>query len=104
MSRNIKIFDTTLRDGEQAPGCSMNLHQKYKVARQLEQLKVDVIEAGFAIASDGDFEAIQAIARDILTEKAFHNAIKVDMALGCSTNRLSVRLSSLIVPPAELRF
>ena len=65
MSRNIKIFDTTLRDGEQSPGCSMNLHQKLEVARQLERLQVDVIEAGFAIASNGDFEAIQAIARDI---------------------------------------
>ena len=65
MGRNIKVFDTTLRDGEQSPGCSMNFNQKYKVAKQLERLKVDVIEAGFAIASNGDFEAIQAIARDI---------------------------------------
>lgn len=59
----IKIFDTTLRDGEQSPGCSMNLREKLKIARCLERLKVDVIEAGFAAASPGDFEAVQEIAR-----------------------------------------
>ena len=51
MSRTIKIFDTTLRDGEQSPGCSMNLNEKIEVAKQLEALKVDIIEAGFAAAS-----------------------------------------------------
>jgi 2-isopropylmalate synthase len=61
----IRIFDTTLRDGEQSPGCSMNLHEKLAIARQLEKLGVDVIEAGFPIASDGDFEAVQAIAKEI---------------------------------------
>ncbi len=65
MERQIRIFDTTLRDGEQSPGCSMSLNEKDEVARQLERLNVDVIEAGFAAASKGDFEAIQAIARDI---------------------------------------
>lgn len=60
--RQIKIFDTTLRDGEQSPGCSMNLQEKLEVAQCLERLKVDVIEAGFAIASPGDFESVQAIA------------------------------------------
>src|ERR1700741_3742752 len=58
----VSVFDTTLRDGEQAPGCSMNLPEKLKMARQLDRLGVDVIEAGFPIASDGDFEAGQAIA------------------------------------------
>jgi 2-isopropylmalate synthase len=58
----IAIFDTTLRDGEQSPGCSMNLAEKLRMARQLEQLGVDVIEAGFPIASDGDFAAAQAVA------------------------------------------
>ena len=62
MSR-IKIFDTTLRDGEQSPGCSMNLKEKIEVTRCLERLKVDVIEAGFAISSPGDFESVQTIAR-----------------------------------------
>lgn len=59
------IFDTTLRDGEQSPGCSMNLAEKLRMAGQLDRLGVDVIEAGFPIASDGDFEAVQAIAREI---------------------------------------
>lgn len=60
--KQIKIFDTTLRDGEQSPGCSMNLAEKIEMARQLEKLGVDVIEAGFAIASPMDFKSVQAIA------------------------------------------
>ena len=63
--RNILIFDTTLRDGEQSPGCSMNIAEKLEVARALQALKVDIIEAGFPIASVGDFEAVQAIAGEI---------------------------------------
>src|SRR6202035_5667428 len=58
----ITVFDTTLRDGEQSPGCSMNHQEKLRVANQLDRLGVDVIEAGFPIASDGDFEAVKAIA------------------------------------------
>ena len=58
----ITIFDTTLRDGEQSPGCSMNQQEKLRLAHQLDRLGVDVIEAGFPIASDGDFESVQAIA------------------------------------------
>ncbi len=67
MSAHIKIFDTTLRDGEQSPGCSMNLEEKLEIAHQLERLGVDIIEAGFAVASKGDFEAIDAIATHIHT-------------------------------------
>jgi 2-isopropylmalate synthase len=59
------IFDTTLRDGEQAPGCSMTLREKLRVANALRDLKVDVIEAGFAAASPGDFDSVQAIAEEI---------------------------------------
>ncbi|MGA8619446.1 MAG: 2-isopropylmalate synthase [Candidatus Sulfotelmatobacter sp.] len=59
---SITVFDTTLRDGEQSPGCSMNHQEKLRLAHQLDRLGVDVIEAGFPIASDGDFEAVQAIA------------------------------------------
>src|SRR5438270_13079670 len=59
------IFDTTLRDGEQSPGASMNLAEKLEVARALVDLGVDVIEAGFPIASPGDFEVVQAIARQV---------------------------------------
>ncbi|MGD0649607.1 MAG: 2-isopropylmalate synthase [Verrucomicrobiia bacterium] len=65
MSEQILIFDTTLRDGEQCPGASMNTREKLEVARQLARLRVDIIEAGFPIASDGDFEAVKAIAEEI---------------------------------------
>ena len=63
--KRIKIFDTTLRDGEQSPGCSMNLKEKIEVAKCLERLKVDVIEAGFAISSPGDFESVKTIAETV---------------------------------------
>src|SRR5438876_9165830 len=59
------IFDTTLRDGEQSPGASMNLTEKLEIAHALKDMGVDVIEAGFPIASPGDFEAVQAIAREV---------------------------------------
>ncbi len=65
MSKLIKIFDTTLRDGEQAPGASMNIEEKITLARQLAKLGVDVIEAGFAISSPGDFEAIKRIGAEV---------------------------------------
>ena len=61
----IIIFDTTLRDGEQSPGMSMNLEEKLMVAEALDSMGVDVIEAGFAMASNGDFEAVRAIAGKI---------------------------------------
>ena len=61
----IIIFDTTLRDGEQSPGISLNRQEKVEIAAQLARLGVDVIEAGFPIASPGDFEAVRAIARDV---------------------------------------
>lgn len=64
-TNRVIIFDTTLRDGEQCPGASMNLREKLEVARQLARLRVDVIEAGFPITSEGDFAAVQAIAREI---------------------------------------
>jgi len=63
--QRIKVFDTTLRDGEQSPGCSMNVQEKLRLAHQLDRLGVDVIEAGFPIASEGDFAAVQAIAATI---------------------------------------
>ncbi len=65
MNDRIIIFDTTLRDGEQSPGCSMNFEEKIRMARQLERLRVDVIEAGFPIASEGDFESVREIARQV---------------------------------------
>ena len=63
-TESIAIFDTTLRDGEQSPGCSMHLDEKLKMARQLERLGVDVVEAGFPIASDGDFNAVRAVSAE----------------------------------------
>lgn len=65
--RTVKIFDTTLRDGEQSPGCSMNLGEKIEMARQLERLQVDVIEAGFAISSPEDFRSVKSIAETVKT-------------------------------------
>lgn len=65
MSRIINIFDTTLRDGEQSPGASMNVEEKISLAKQLARLGVDVIEAGFAISSPGDFEAIKRIGAEV---------------------------------------
>ena len=58
----VSIFDTTLRDGEQSPGCSMNLTEKVRMAQKLQDLGVDIIEAGFPIASEGDFAAVRAVA------------------------------------------
>src|SRR6478735_2482667 len=68
MTRMIRIFDTTLRDGEQSPGASMNVEEKVMVAKQLARLGVDIIEAGFAFASPGDFEAVHKIAQTVGTQ------------------------------------
>src|SRR5262245_2941542 len=78
------IFDTTLRDGEQSPGASMNLSEKLEIAHVLKDLGVDIIEAGFPIASPGDFEAVQAIAEQvegpIICGLARCNAADIDRA------------------------
>ncbi|MFQ5776030.1 MAG: 2-isopropylmalate synthase [Kiloniellaceae bacterium] len=66
-AERVKIFDTTLRDGEQSPGCSMNLEEKLQVAAVLEEMGVDIIEAGFPIASNGDFEAVREVGRRVKT-------------------------------------
>ena len=60
----VTVFDTTLRDGEQSPGCSMNLSEKVRMAVKLQELGVDIIEAGFPIASEGDFNAVRAVAAE----------------------------------------
>jgi 2-isopropylmalate synthase len=64
MSNRVYIFDTTLRDGEQSPGCSMTVPEKLRMARKLVELGVDILEAGFPIASDGDFQAVDAVSRE----------------------------------------
>ena len=65
MKKHIKIFDTTLRDGEQTPGVNLNAKEKLMIAKKLESLGVDIIEAGFPAASNGDFEAVKSIASEI---------------------------------------
>ncbi|MBZ5669057.1 MAG: 2-isopropylmalate synthase, partial [Acidobacteriia bacterium] len=84
MPDKLVVFDTTLRDGEQSPGCSMNLEEKREMARQLERLGVDILEAGFPIASQGDFEAVKAIAaeirRPIVAALARANQLDIDRA------------------------
>lgn len=79
--RKIQIFDTTLRDGEQSAGINLNVAEKLLVAKQLERLKIDVIEAGFAIASPGDFAGIQAIARELTEVRvaSLARAVKTDI-------------------------
>lgn len=91
--RRLFIFDTTLRDGEQSPGCSMNLNEKLLVAEQLEALKVDVIEAGFAVASPGDFEAVRAIARAVksVSVASLSRALPKDIDMAWEAIREAVR-------------
>ncbi|NMA44158.1 MAG: 2-isopropylmalate synthase [Oligosphaeraceae bacterium] len=87
--RTIKIFDTTLRDGEQAPGCSMHAHEKIEIAMALERLRVDVIEAGFAFASKGDFESIQQICQVVKdsTICSLARAVPKDIDAACEALR-----------------
>ncbi len=84
MTEKVFIFDTTLRDGEQSPGCSMNLEEKLEMARQLERVNVDILEAGFPIASQGDFDAVTAIAaevrRPVVAALARANQLDIDRA------------------------
>src|SRR5258708_36211484 len=65
LSGRVYIFDTTLRDGEQSPGCSMTVEEKKRLAYKLVELGVDIMEAGFPIASEGDFEAVDAVSREV---------------------------------------
>src|SRR5260370_20341478 len=78
MSNRVYIFDTTLRDGEQSPGCSMTVSEKTRMAHKLVELGVDILEAGFPIASDGDFEAVDAVSRE------FHWVTVAALARSCT--------------------
>src|SRR5215212_10208172 len=93
-SSRVFIFDTTLRDGEQAPGCSMTVAEKLRLAHKLSELGVDVLEAGFPIASQGDFEAVRAVSGAVKTRVA---------ALARSTSldieRAAAALDQALVPP-----
>lgn len=81
MADRVYIFDTTLRDGEQSPGCSMSVHEKLRMARKLVELGVDILEAGFPIASQGDFEAVDAISKEFpwVQVAALARACKLDV-------------------------
>src|SRR3954452_16875438 len=89
MSSRVYIFDTTLRDGEQSPGCSMTVPEKLRMAERLVALGVDVLEAGFPIASDGDFEAVDAVAREFpwVQVAALARANKLDVERAASSLR-----------------
>ena len=94
----VLIFDTTLRDGEQSPGASMTREEKMRIARQLERLKVDVIEAGFPASSNGDWEAVHDIARaNILGMQAecADETFNIGRGLGTSINELASLLLEL---------
>jgi 2-isopropylmalate synthase len=78
----VLVFDTTLRDGEQSPGCSMNVHEKLRMAFQLQQLGVDIIEAGFPVASDGDFEAVKLLAENV-------RGVKIAALARCKTEDIA---------------
>jgi len=92
MKEKVIIFDTTLRDGEQAPGFSMNINEKLMVAKQLAKLKVDVIEAGFPIASPGDFEAVKRISQEIKGPI---------IAALCRANKADIEHAAEALKPAE---
>ncbi len=87
-TRTVKIFDTTLRDGEQSPGASMNIEEKLRIAYQLEKLNVDVIEAGFPIASEGDFEAVKRVAKTIKGTQIAGLSRASDKDIDCAWNAL----------------
>ena len=94
------IFDTTLRDGEQSPGASMNPEENLRIARQLEKMGVDIIEAGFPVASEGDFASVQQIAREIrgcqIAALARANAADIDRAWEAVSGAAHPRIHTFI--------
>src|SRR3954467_9520120 len=96
----VQIFDTTLRDGEQSPGISLNTQEKLEIAHQLARLGVDVIEAGFPITSPGDFEAVQAISRQVegpvITALPRAHVADVDAAWGAVQDAARPRIHTFI--------
>ena len=103
------IFDTTLRDGEQSPGASMRLAEKVRIAKQLEMLRVDIIEAGFAIASEGDFAAIQAVAKvikeSVVCSLARANPADIDRAVEAIKPAPRQRIHTFIATsPIHMRY
>ncbi len=93
MTGRIQIFDTTLRDGEQVPGCKLNTQQKIEIAKSLEELGVDVIEAGFPVSSPGDFEAVAAVAQAVRipTVCGLTRAVENDIKVAAEALKSAVR-------------
>src|SRR5579871_5037053 len=100
MSDRVYIFDTTLRDGEQSPGCSMTVAEKLRMARKLVELGVDVMEAGFPIASEGDFEAVDAVSREFpwvqVSALSRNNTANTEKAAGSLKNARRPRIHTFI--------
>ncbi len=100
MSEKLYIFDTTLRDGEQSPGCSMNLDEKLEMARQLDRLGVDIIEAGFPIASQGDFDAVSVISAELrrptIAALARANQLDIDRAWAALKDAAKPRIHTFL--------
>src|SRR5580765_1844897 len=93
-ANRVHIFDTTLRDGEQSPGCSMTVPEKVRMAHKLAELGVDILEAGFPIASEGDFEAVRAVSREVKTRvAALARSTRLDV------ERAAAALEQAVAPP-----
>ncbi len=89
------IFDTTLRDGEQSPGAAMNMDEKIRIAQALDEMGVDVIEAGFPISSQGDFEAVKAIAGIVKNSQVAGLSRAADRDIGFGRRRLGQEQTTL---------
>src|SRR5579871_160084 len=100
MPNRVYIFDTTLRDGEQSPGCSMTVPEKLRLARRLVELGVDILEAGFPIASEGDFEAVDAVSREFswvqVAALARSNTLDVERAIASLKHARRPRVHTFI--------
>ncbi len=105
MPNRVYIFDTTLRDGEQSPGCSMTVPEKLRLARKLVELGVDILEAGFPIASEGDFEAVDAVSREFswvqVAALARANTARYRACRSFARSMPSARASTPSSPPAK---
>jgi len=109
MTDKIYIFDTTLRDGEQSPGASMNLEEKVQIAEILEEMRVDIIEAGFPIASNGDFESVMEISKNIknstIAGLARAKLVDIDRAWEAVKNANSPRIHTFIATsPVHMKY
>ena len=109
MTDKIYIFDTTLRDGEQSPGASMNLEEKVQIAEILEEMRVDIIEAGFPIASNGDFESVMEISKNIknstIAGLARAKLADIDRAWEAVKNAKSPRIHTFIATsPIHMKY